>query len=787
VSTFWHPTINVLDTAQLEAALYNTDRRPAFAPYTYLWEQTEGPAPANFGRADYWLSPTTFAAPGVYRFRFTGSDSDLSASDTLTLAVNPAGTRNWALGKPTASSSAQAEDTAGEYMVDGDVNDFNDFYSRRFQTLTEANPWGEVDLESVAPIDFIRIWNIQDGNASRLNNYYVFVSPEPFSSTDPAATVVQLNGNGGWHVMKNSIAGFPEVIPVNASGRYVRVQLTATTALTVKELEVVGPSGPDAPAISSAVSEAADSVRLRWQDVSGESGYRVRRAFSADGPWTEIGGDLPGNSTEFTDTGLEQLTEYWYQVQSFNDVAPSAWSDDVMVRTLSALIVPEVNAAALPLGFAGNAYSHDLDIIGGTPPYAVALSGNVPPGISVDDDGLLSGTPAFPGTRRFRVEITDDAGESAAVELELTVVATDYATPGAGVVTEQSSLFNTNVPGRAIDGLVTTWNHTNIETEAWWQIDLGAPVPLQAIEIFNRENSASRLTNFHILLSNAPFAAGKTLADHLADPAVVAIHDPTQALFPSLYPLDNDTSGNYRYARVQLTARNYLHMVEFSAYGSVPPQLPAQSLPPADKAAAYAVRLEAHSGHGLLEWGVGAGGALPGGLTLSSDDVLGGTPAESGAFAIPFVVTDQLGQTAERTLSLEIRATLADQWRALHFANPETNPDAAWTADPEGDALSNLMEYALGTDPLAADRPQVLEFSLSAGNPVFATPPLVDDPALQYTIEFSTDLADWDSGPTQYTLAVDELGDGTIRLVATDEQSMDLVGRRFARLKISLP
>ena len=56
------------------------------------WSQTSGPGTVTFGNASAVDTTATFSAAGTYVLRLTASDSDLSASDELTVAVNPAGT-----------------------------------------------------------------------------------------------------------------------------------------------------------------------------------------------------------------------------------------------------------------------------------------------------------------------------------------------------------------------------------------------------------------------------------------------------------------------------------------------------------------------------------------------------------------------------------------------------------------------------------------------------------------------------------------------------------------------
>ena len=64
----------------------------------------------------------------------------------------------------------------------------------------------------------------------------------------------------------------------------------------------------------------------------------------------------------------------------------------------------------MPNTAVGVAYSEKVEAEGGTPPYQwETYSGQLPPGLSLDADGLISGTPTTPGTYSFNIRNTDSA------------------------------------------------------------------------------------------------------------------------------------------------------------------------------------------------------------------------------------------------------------------------------------------------------------------------------------------------------------------------------------------
>ncbi|QTD39109.1 discoidin domain-containing protein [Polaribacter batillariae] len=133
----------------------------------------------------------------------------------------------------------------------------------------------------------------------------------------------------------------------------------------------------------------------------------------------------------------------------------------------------------------------------------------------------------------------------------------------------QSSTYTSAEASRAVDGNIdvkytnNSVTHTNLDAQAWWEVDLGQLADISHIKIFNRLDCCSdRLTNYHIFVSDVPFTSN-TLSDTQNQVGVSDYHKTGQASFPTR----NDVNRTGRYVRVQLEGTNYLTLAEVQVFG----------------------------------------------------------------------------------------------------------------------------------------------------------------------------------------------------------------------------
>jgi hypothetical protein len=121
----------------------------------------------------------------------------------------------------------------------------------------------------------------------------------------------------------------------------------------------------------------------------------------------------------------------------------------------------------------------------------------------------------------------------------------------------QSSTAFGGVPWRANDGNTDgNWannsvSHTDFDSNAWWQVNLGAQYPIGTVLVYNRTDCCSdRLSDFDVLVSSD--GASWTPIGGITGAA------PNPSGFGG--------SGTGQFVRVRLRGTNYLHLAEVQVY-----------------------------------------------------------------------------------------------------------------------------------------------------------------------------------------------------------------------------
>jgi len=142
----------------------------------------------------------------------------------------------------SAVQSSTAHGGVASRAIDGNTNGS---YNNQSVTHTAPNnfqPWWQASLEGVSVVSEIKLWNRTNNCcSSRLSDFYVFLSDTPFASTDVDVTS---NDPNVWSFFHSGAVGNSVSIPVNATGKYIRIQKTDSNPLSLAEVVVSGqPAG----------------------------------------------------------------------------------------------------------------------------------------------------------------------------------------------------------------------------------------------------------------------------------------------------------------------------------------------------------------------------------------------------------------------------------------------------------------------------------------------------------------------------------------------------------------
>lgn len=217
----------------------------------------------------YSLSPGTY--PLTFSLREDGARLDKVAvcfDDSASASQFLLPTDNLCL-NATTSQSSTAYSGSSSLACDGNRDGVYNNGSVT-HTQNEANAWWQVDLGRVNALQQIKIFNRTDCCGSRLSNFHVFVSDDPFLSTDLNATLNQPGVDSFF--FEGNIDSLAYAF-TKQTGRYIRIQLTNNSPLSLAEVEIYG--SREVPDACTAVIDMFYII-----DQSGSMNYAISGAIN---------------------------------------------------------------------------------------------------------------------------------------------------------------------------------------------------------------------------------------------------------------------------------------------------------------------------------------------------------------------------------------------------------------------------------------------------------------------------------------------------------------------------
>ena len=249
-------------------------------------------------------------------------------------------------------------------------------------------------------------------------------------------------------------------------------------------------------------------------------------------------------------------------------------------------------ACPLPQGTAGQQYSQRLAVTGGTAPYSWSVLGNLPPGLTLTGDGVLSGAPGGSGPFGFRFLVSDAQGRSVAKGCTLMVARADFGVTSCPLPNATSGVdYSTML--RASGGLEPYFFSTTSALPAGIAITTSGVV-----------SGRPREPGTFPIAIKVMDRTGRTATQ----PCQVTVN-PSPLQISGACPLPDAKVGTP-------------YLQRFTASGGSAP---------------YSFRVD---------------GRLPGGLTLASNGTLAGTALASGNTEFEIEVQDSLGRSVSKACAL---------------------------------------------------------------------------------------------------------------------------------------
>lgn len=201
---------------------------------------------------------------------------------------------------------------------------------------------------------------------------------------------------------------------------------------------------PATPSVLTATAVATNQINLTWTDNSIEEfGFKIERAPTASGTWTQID-TVMANTNAYADTnGLSTGTTYHYRVRAFNS-ANSSYSNITNATTLS---------AAYPI-ITLQPWSQTKGL-GQTVTFLATATGNNPLGYQWRKDGVNLGHGA-------RIS------GATATNLNITSLQSTDAGSYTLVVTNSSGAATTSVAALTVSGVIVWQDDFDTNTAANW-------------------------------------------------------------------------------------------------------------------------------------------------------------------------------------------------------------------------------------------------------------------------------------------------------------------------------
>lgn len=298
----------------------------------------------------------------------------------------------------------------------------------------------------------------------------------------------------------------------------------------------------------------------------------------------------------------------------------------------------------LPVGAINIPYHAQLTAAGGRPPYQWSVTeGNLPNGITLNQNGILAGTASTTGIFGFIIKVTDHVGATAIKQFTLEIK--EHIEIGD----DENFVCGKNSKRR--EGEIITLPKGRVNNSYC----VGLPYAKKAGSGGGQCDRDSIVLKDGVLPPGIHIAGPQSQTDDSiwnlrGTPTTADSYQFTLQLKKRKRNPDPDATGCIREDGWE---QEYALTI-LNSDGSFKLQIVTDELPDGSVNVPYQKQLSASGGTTPYQWSI-ASGDLPDGITLNTDGLIAGTASTTGAFLFKVKVIDQADRKDERTLRIKIK------------------------------------------------------------------------------------------------------------------------------------
>ncbi len=157
---------------------------------------------------------------------------------------------------------------------------------------------------------------------------------------------------------------------------------------------------------------------------------------------------------------------------------------------------------------------------------------------------------------------------------------------------------------------------------------------------------------------------------------------------------------------------------------------------------------------------------------------------QSGLYTFTATITDSGGLSTTSAVNVTVTLTPVNSWLSQKFGANAGNPAiAGLAADPDGDGLNNLLEYAFNSNPLAGEAAVFPTVEYDGVNVTITYQRNLNASDLTWQVQETTDFTSWN--PASVTESILSTSGDT--QTVQDAVPIGSAGLKFLRLQVSMP